>query len=93
MELNPVKLFGEQSNAPVLVASTMIQRQNTSGDIILKPRQLLQPDMSVPGKGGDLIEIGGELETHFNNESNINFIQEATVNNSEFDLYKSGLLF
>ena len=33
-------------------------------------------------KKGDTIDVGIELETHFNNESNINFFVDATLQNN-----------
>ena len=44
----------------------------------MQPRNILAKKQNLPQvKQGDLIEVGVELETHFNNESNIGFVQEG----------------
>jgi hypothetical protein len=45
----------------------------------MQPRNILAKKQALPPeKQGDLIEVGVELETHFNNESNI----DASVTNT-----------
>jgi hypothetical protein len=44
----------------------------------MQPKNILAKKQALPPeKQGDLIEVGVELETHFNNESNIGFAQEG----------------
>lgn len=44
----------------------------------MQPKNMLAKKQALPQeKHGDLIEVGVELETHFNNESNIGFAQEG----------------
>jgi hypothetical protein len=44
----------------------------------MQPRNILAKKQALPPeKQGDLIEVGVELETHFNNESNIGFAHEG----------------
>ena len=72
--VQPSKLF---ETSPI-ISATMNQRQRSSATLIMQPRNILAKKQNLPQeKQGDLIEVGVELETHFNNESNIGFAQEG----------------
>ncbi len=72
--MQPSKMF---ETSPIISAvNSMKQKQNSTLNFNIQPRSL-NPNSVLPQvKVGDVAETGLELETHFNNESNIGFFHD-----------------